>query len=243
MPIYMTSVRIDAQRLAEAKTAAVSLARTLQDALWKASTFTDKNLSPEGVAAKRSELAAHFREAASTDLSTLRHNVTSARDYLHKAVAENVTAPIDAGDAIRLEQKWRQAERMLDAGMDLQKVLATADEATTRAILEFGPSWAAATGYRPPTLEEGIGAAFSDADPAAPGAWVTRAAHSRLADVTADPNLAELLRAANAADQQVAVAAPYLEAAQGLVEGRAADLLGAAIASRAAEADAALAAA
>ena len=124
---------------------------------------------------------------------------------------------------------------MVISPMDLHKVLATADEATTRAILEFGPSWAAATGYRPPTIEEGIADALSDADPTTPGAWVIQAAHLRLADVTTDPAVAELLRAANAADQQAAVAAPFVEAARGLVEYGRADMLGAAIASRVAE--------
>ena len=231
MTIYLTSVRLHAKDTARAKDTALSLARGLQDALGKAASFTDPHLSPEGLAAKRAELAGHFREAARTDLENTRRTVTAASEYLRNAVDENVVAPTDPGAAIRLEQKWRQAERMLDAGIEARDVLKGADELMTRAILEFGPSWAAATGHKPRSVGEAIGDALSSSEAPAPGAWLTRQARARLAEVTSDASLAELLALAGAAEAQVAAAQPYLDAAENLIADRPADMLGAAIAS------------
>ncbi|WP_448808352.1 hypothetical protein [Agromyces bauzanensis] len=140
MTIYITSVRLSAETIRTAREKASTLARSLSDALVRAWTFTDPNLSEQGVAAKRAELEAGFRAAAQTHLQKLTADVSNARQYLAQAARENTQLPDDAAGLIRAEQKWRQVEKILDAGGDLFTQIRTADADTALAIAEFGPS-------------------------------------------------------------------------------------------------------
>ncbi|WP_448002556.1 hypothetical protein [Agromyces bauzanensis] len=234
MTIYITSVRLSAETIRTAREKAATLARSLSDALVRAWTFTDPNLSEQGVAARRAELEATFRAAAQTDLQKLTADVSNARQYLAQAARENTQIPDDAAGLIRAEQKWRQVEKILDAGGDLFTQIRTADADTALAIAEFGPSWVQAQSVRPQGLTGAVAASLAahgvqDGDPAAA---VRRAVNARLADVTTDPSLAELLRIDAAADDQVAAAEPWLTAATNLVENGSADMLDAALASQ-----------
>ncbi|WP_022891237.1 hypothetical protein [Agromyces subbeticus] len=234
MTIYITSVRNAATRLAEARARSVTLARATADAIARARTYTDADLSPQGLASKRAEFESQFRAAASTDLAAIQAEMTQARQYLADATREHTQIPNDAAALIRAEQKWRQIERILDAGGDLRKQIRTADADTALAIAEHAPSWLeAASTTRGTGLYDAVANAFGATDET-PVNGVRRAAYARLADVSSDPALSELLRAEIAADSLQATAEPWLYAAGRLVEEGAADMLGAAVASEAA---------
>ncbi|GAA1768389.1 hypothetical protein [Agromyces humatus] len=237
MTIYITSVRSFAETIRNARERAATLARSLSDAIARARTFTDPDLSDQGVAAKRAELEATFRAAAQTDLQKLTAEVSHARQYLAQAARENTQLPNDAAGLIRAEQKWRQVEKILDAGGDLLSQIRTADADTALAIAEFGPSWVQAQSVRPQGLTGAVAAGLTPdgVQGGDPAASVRRAVSARLADVTTDPTLAELLRVDSAADGHVATVEPWLTAASNLVEYGTADLLGAALASQIAQ--------
>ena len=236
--IYTTSVRQAANTLSTAKDSAVKLARGLQDALSRAAAYHDPNMSDEGLSAKRAELSAQFKQAAQTDLNTLQTGVEHARTMLAQYARENTSIQLDPATLIRSEQLWRQVERQLDAGMEMRSILATADADTALAILEFGPSWAKASGYRPPNMQEAIEAVLTGAKAADAGAWVQRLAYKRIAETTSDAQLAELLNATAAADGQYATALPYLQATSSLIVNGSADMVGAGVASQLAEREA-----
>jgi hypothetical protein len=235
MPVYITSVRIHAQNLAKAKDSAIELSRGIRDALARANAFTDPNLSDIGLRAKRTELATEFREAAAVDLTKLRAGLENSRSYLAQTARENIRVPDTTDALVKAEIKWRQVERVLTAGGELRDLIATADFDTALAIAEFGPSWAQANDYRPAGLTDRISTAMYGGRTPDPTAWLTRAVYTRVAEVAPDPALAELAREAMAADTRYATAEPYLDAGQSFVDHGSADMLGAAIASRAAE--------
>lgn len=230
MPIYTTSVRNAAQTLSAAATGASTLARQLGDALARASTYRDETLSETGLASKRQELRTEFRAAAGNDLAALRGKVTAAAEYLAEQSVANLPMPADAVGMMRLQNAWANVERLLAAGKDIRTVLADADITTALAVREFGGAWLEAQSFRPPTLWDAIEGWLGKEHTSAT-AWLERAVNARIADITPNGDLAELLRAANAAPGQVAAAQPWLDAAGGLVEGRTADMTGAAIAS------------
>lgn len=138
--------------------------------------------------------------------------------------------PSDAAGMMQLSNKWANVERLLNAGKDIRAILADADITTTLAIREFGGAWIEASEFRPANLWEAV-QAYLGKEKTSPNAWLERAVNNRIAEITPDANLAELLRGANVADAQVAVAQPYLDAAEPFAEHGTGNLMGAAIAS------------
>ncbi|MDQ0576460.1 hypothetical protein [Agromyces albus] len=237
MTIYITSVRIAAETMRTARERASTLAKQLSDALGKARTFTDPNLSPQGVAEKRVELESTFRAAAATDLAKLRGETVQARDYLASTAAEHTRLADDPAALIRAEQKWRQVERILAAGGDLLQQIRKADPDTALAIAEFAPSWAEAQSTRPHGLQGAVGNALgAAASEVAPG--IRRNVYARLAEITPDAALAETLRGTLTAEQGAAGAEPWLYAAGQLIDAGHTDILGAAISAQLAESEA-----
>ncbi|WP_404475132.1 hypothetical protein [Microbacterium aerolatum] len=231
MTIYITTVRGAAERLATAHANASALAKGIRDALGKAAAFTDPNLSDQGLVAKRQELAQEFRDAARADYNNLAENVAWGRRTLAEHARENVQIPDEPAALIRAQQKWQQVEQRLNAGQDLPTIMRTADEVTARAVAEFAPSWASAQYDRPEGLDGAVRAWLGET-PSDASEWIQRAAYRRLAEVARDPNARELFAAETAAERQAKMAQPWLTVSESLVEGRAADFLGAAIASQ-----------
>lgn len=238
MTIYGSTVRLHAQRLAEATSRATALSRSLHDALSRAASYRNPDLTPEALQTKRSAMASEFRAAADAELAQLRSDLNASQAYLAGAAREHAAIPSDPAALIQAEQKWRQVQTMLDAGIELRDVLSTADEQTTRAIAEFGPSWATAKGYRPSYMEERIDRAMFGGEAFSVAGWVQESAYKRLADVTTDPDLGELLTAASNAEANIAPARPYLDAVQSRAAGGPVDMMATAVASQIAAADA-----
>lgn len=230
MPIYSASVRNAAQTLSAATTEAATLARQLGDALGRATTYRDDSLSETGLAAKRAELRTEFRAAGGNDLAALNGKVTAAAKYLAEQAVANLPMPADAVGMMQLSNKWANVERLLNAGKDIRAILADADITTALAVREFGGAWIEASSFRPADLWEAV-EVYLGKEKTSPNAWLERAVNARIAEITPDANLAELLRAANIADAQVATARPYLDAAESFAQQGAGNLMGAAIAS------------
>lgn len=229
MTIWITSVRQHAKSAQEAPRKASALANALRDRLSAAALFTDPNLSDEGLANKRRELADAVRAEAESLLAQYRHEAAAAREYLQAQAKENTRIPDDAAALIRAEQRWRQVERVLEAGGDLHAEIRNADAVTVTAILEHAPSYLAAKHYRPPGLGE---AAFGEREPRHIGDGHLATAYRRLAQLSPDPALSELLIAATTAPALEDAAAPWHNAVDSMVTSGGADLLAAAIASQ-----------
>lgn len=229
MTIWTTSIRQSAQTAKEAPRKASALAATLRQRLNDAARFTDPNLSEQGIASKRRELASSIRAEAEPLLAKYRQEASSARDYLQQQAAEHTRIADDPAALIRAEQRWRQVERILDAGGDLHAELRHADAATVTAILEHAPSYLAAKNHRAPSLGE---AAFGDKSPRTIGDGYQAAAYRRLAEISSDPALSELFTAATTASALHAAAEPWHNAVDSMVTTGGADMLAAAIASK-----------
>lgn len=228
--IWIGSVRIDAEILAKAGQNAAELTKVMRSEIDRAKADKNPNLSEHG--RRQNELA--FREAGKTDLTNLANRIASARSYLTEQAKQHARIPDEAAALIRSEQKWRHAERMLDAGQDLRDVLSNADADTARAIAEFAPSWAAAKDYRP----GGIGGAIAKwmgETPAETVDVIRNSVYARLAKVDPDPDARELFAAAAVADAQTAVAQPWLAAAERISETGVADILSTSISAQIAQ--------
>ncbi len=224
MPIHTYSVRNAADTLAGGTQAATKLARSLFDALGRAAVYRDPNLSDAGLESKRQELRAEFRAAGGNDLAALKAKLTDAGDYLRDQASTNLPYPTDTVGMMQLSNRWANVERLLDAGKDIRSILGEADVTTALAIREFGGAWVEANSFRPPTVWDAV-TDWLGAAHASPNTWLDQAVNARIAQVTPDTNLAELLRAANAAPAHLATAQPYLDAVASLSAGGSADLL------------------
>lgn len=230
MTIYITTVRGAAERLSKAHTNASAFAKEMRAELNKAASHTDPHLSAEGLTAKRRELAQASRDAGRVNFDKIAENVEWAQKSLAAAARENVRIADDPAALIRAQQRWAQVQQRLDAGQDLHTLLRDADETTARAIAEFAPSWASAKYTRPEGLEPSIRAWLGETPDDAVSS-IHRAVYRRLADASSDPNARELFAAAEAAETQVAIAQPWLDAGRGLVDQGPVDFLAASIAS------------
>lgn len=237
MTISITTARMAAERLAKAKEQAHSLTQSLHDALGKATTFQDPHLSPEGLTAKRAELRTEFRNAGRVDYDKIASGVTWARQQLTEQAKTVAALPMDAAALMQAQMRWEQTRILLDSGRDFRDILKTADEVTVRAIVEYAPSWLTAQSTLPDALTKALSPGDEPTIPAAVNA-VRQLAYRRLAEVTPDAEHREILTAEVAADTQTAIAQPWLDAAQRMVTGEPANLLGAAIAARVAEGEA-----
>ena len=230
MTIHITTVRGARERLANAHSNASGFAKNLREALNRATSHTDPHLSDEGLAAKRRELAQAFRDAGRVDYDKIASDIAWASKSLADAARENVAIADDPAALIRAEQRWRQVQQRLDAGQALATILRDADETTARAVAEFGPSWASAKFTRPAEIDGSIRAWLGET-PQDATASITQAVYRRLAEVSTDPNARELFSAAQAAEQQVAVAQPWLDTGKNLLDQAPADFLSASLVS------------
>lgn len=236
--IFTTSIRMNEERVRQAPAKAAQLARALQDALGRAHSYTDPNLSQSGLEAKRRELATEFRQAATNDMNALREETKSSREYLASiAVAVRPKIENDPAALIRAQQKWEQARMQLEAGVPIVELLRKSDVETTIAVEEFAPSWIAAKNYRTPELSqriyEGLGMHTPDEEPEP---YVNRVITERLAELS-PPDIAFVISAAAAAGAQERAAEPWLGYAGRLVEGQHADAVGTAISASMAAAE------
>jgi hypothetical protein len=219
-----------ANTLAGASTRASAFTRSLVDALNAARSFTDPNLSPAGISAARAEKEAIIRQGATAELEAITTDLTNSRDQLLRYAAEASRIPDDAAALIRAEQRWRQVERILEAGGNLSEQIRVADHDTARAIAEFAPGYLAAkaTAQRPATLADAYERTVTGAT-VDHGAAIRPAVYARLAQTSAVPEERELMAAAATAVTNHGTAAPWLSAASEIAAGGSANILDAAV--------------
>lgn len=120
---------------------AVVLKHQLEADLAAAHSHTDTNLTPDGLAKKRNELARAARDRAAVALDALRTQMSVEADA-SSAHAAKVRPKLPDGSV--LQRKWDQARMQLEAGIPLQRVVSSADADTLAAIKEWAPTWLAA---------------------------------------------------------------------------------------------------
>ncbi|MHB8297972.1 MAG: hypothetical protein ACYDDW_05260 [Dermatophilaceae bacterium] len=170
-----------------------SLQQGLNTNLAQARGYADPSLSPEGLQARRQELANAVRAAAAPPLAALRAEVSSeaqtAADALSAALPK---AGTDANATARTAAKWTQVAMKLDAGIPLADIVSRAGVDELHAIADYAPSWVEAASFK-------AGAGRGSPGQEAPDhTTLFRSVDSRLAELTG-PTAVAALSAANEA--------------------------------------------
>jgi hypothetical protein len=171
-----------------------ALRRELDAAQQRANAFTDPDLTPAGLQARREQIVATARQAAGPVLEQLRAG--AARDAAALTGRAAQLLPQQAADAdttARVGARWAAIQPLLAAGKPLRDVLASADAETAHAIASYGPSFAEAAAYRPGQGDQ----------PAPDHGPLLRAVDARLAALSGPDAVAALV----AAHESAAVAA------------------------------------
>ncbi|GGV83855.1 hypothetical protein GCM10010294_60880 [Streptomyces griseoloalbus] len=109
-----------------------------------AQNFTDPNLSPEGLEARRRELAQQARQLGATLADALGREVQRAA-LVARDAADRHTAAGDTNEQLlaelRLSRAWERARAQLDAGAALSEVIESADVDTLRALRTEYPAY------------------------------------------------------------------------------------------------------
>jgi hypothetical protein len=134
------------------------LQRSYDAAIAQANAFTDPELSAEGSAKRRADLAAAARTSYKGKLDQLaREFKAEAADAKRVGQEAIPAAPTDTAQA------WGRAKMLLDAGQSLQQIVAKADPALLHAVTEWGPTYLEAEAYK--GRSDGFAAVAVDAGP------------------------------------------------------------------------------
>jgi hypothetical protein len=160
----------------------VEVRRRLDNALGKARTFRDPDLTDEANQRRRTELADTARKQAAADLDRIERETRTAGEQI-RAHADQATAPgrRDATEQLLTETRqgraWDRARALLDAGRSITDVIGTADLDTLHALRAELPTYLAAQRTKP---ERMAGADWAEADPAPVLRSIDRALVDRL---------------------------------------------------------------
>lgn len=195
-----------AQTLASARTRAADLARELNGAITAAAAFRDPNFTDDANAQKRRDIEKAVREQAAVNLADQRERVSGSLKLVRYA-AEKARPRVveEPASLIRSEQKWRQVQTQLQAGVALPSIIASADLPTLLAIEDWMPAQVTADVAR---MYPGLNAIAKSADPKAA---IARLVTQRLVEVV-DPDVAEDLRNASQAESSAAAAQVWHDA-------------------------------
>ncbi|BAS10401.1 hypothetical protein AHiyo4_38230 [Arthrobacter sp. Hiyo4] len=119
------------------------LKRSFEIATSEAKTYANPDLSPEGLAKKRDELAAKAVAEHKAKLEDLTRSFNRDAAVAKEAGLKEIpAAPADTSQA------WGRAKMLLDAGQSLQHLVANADPAMLHALTEWGPTYLEAEAYK-----------------------------------------------------------------------------------------------
>lgn len=236
MTINSAHVRHYRQQLRDAPSTAAALARELGDGLKAVASYNDPDLTAEALRNRRADRREAFMAEAQQRVPGYRTGFERARDYLLTEAKTHTQFPAgDVAAVVIATQKWNGIVRMIDAGAPLSRLISgVTDVPTLLAIAEYGPMLAAADSYKEPEVSDRLlsdSMAGRQSDPLAGGAWVQDAVWSRIAEVTPDSALADLLNGALEAGPLCAIADPLLQAAENYATHGSADVLSAQIQS------------
>ncbi|MCL2515287.1 MAG: hypothetical protein FWF16_05005 [Microbacteriaceae bacterium] len=187
-----------------AKVAAEAARRATRD-YSAARTHLDKHLSPDGNREANRRAAQGILAAASADAQSQRARNRAAVDYLTSAAAEVRPKIADTADALAVARgDWDNIRSRIDRGTSIPALLEGATLGEALAFEKWGPDLMASKTPAPgPALDRALQGTTDDRPDYS--ALITE----RLAAL-ATPDVAEVLRAAQAAPRQVAAADPYL---------------------------------
>jgi len=201
---------------------AATLKQQLQSDMSAAHTYRDPNLSPEGLSAKRAELAKAARERHATALASLRTRM----DAEARAAADRAERSRPQADADTLARKWEQVRMRLGAAIPLQRIVAKADAETLAAIREYAPTWFEVQHEK----RQPSGLTRNDADVSVSMRQLTNTIDARLIEI-GDAATAEAIKADREARAAVAEFDNHAAYVDGVTSGRGGDALGSAVAA------------
>lgn len=168
------------------------IARNLSSSLNAAASFTDPDLSDQGIQKKRAELRETAVAKARAEYNQLAANATTYRDSA-RAQVDRLHNLMDRGTAADREVTFRRVAMLLDAGRGLADVIAEATPAELHAIEEWGPTWARAQATKPGGIDK---LHFAEPDTG----WIADAVMARRAE-GGNPAYANLQEAEEALQQ------------------------------------------
>ncbi len=201
---------------------AATLKRQLQADMSAAQSHRDPNLSPEGLSAKRAELAKAARERHAGTLAALRTRMEAEA----RTAAERAEKARPQADAATLARKWEQVRMRLDAAIPLQRIVAKADAETLAAIREYAPTWFDVQHAK----GQPTGLDYNAADVSTALHQLGNSIDARLIEI-GDEATAEAIKADREARAAVAEFAQHVAYMDGVMSGRGGDALGSAVAA------------
>jgi hypothetical protein len=158
---------------------ALDVRRRYEEAEQAARTYTDPNLSAEGLERRRAEMRDRARAALAEDVAELERTAARAADTVRRAAAAADQGPTDPSEALLAEMRqsraWDRARLLLESGRPVGEVIASADLDTLRALRAELPAYLTAQTERPAGTE---GGSWTEVDTAA----VARTVEKTLAD-------------------------------------------------------------
>lgn len=114
--------------------------RDYQAALTAARAFTDPNLSPAGVQARRNEMV----QEAEDQIRAKRHSIAeTAKTVAEQAKASAAKLRPTITDRAEVAARWEQLRYRLDGGAAIGELMGQTDTAGMLALLDYGPSYLA----------------------------------------------------------------------------------------------------
>lgn len=119
------------------------LKRSFNVTIAEARNYTNPDLSAEGLAKRRADLAAAATADHKAQLEQLTRDLQrEAADTKNAAQAQLPPAPADTSQA------WGKVKMLLDAGRSLHQIVENAEPAVLHAITEWGPTYLEAESYK-----------------------------------------------------------------------------------------------
>lgn len=121
------------------KKQADTLNRDYADAIVKARTFEDNDLTPEALMKRRAHHLASTQQAHAEKAEKLRTDASTAVYYTEGRLSRPSIDWDSSASIAKAEAKWRHAQELMTAGMTLDEVIATADTDMLAALYENAP--------------------------------------------------------------------------------------------------------
>lgn len=119
------------------------LQRSTRIAIAEANSYANPDLSAEGLAKKRADLAAKVTSEHRNKLDDLMRSFKREAEAAKEAARKEIPAP--PADTANV---WARAKMLLDAGQSLQYVVAHAEPTMLHALTEWGPTYLEAEAYK-----------------------------------------------------------------------------------------------
>jgi hypothetical protein len=182
---------------------AIALMRDVEATRTSIASFTDPDLSEQGIAQRRQAGLKALREQLPERVEALARKAESERSRFEEAFsAARPRLPQTADARMIAQQKWSQVKLLLDSGRPIQDLIKRADVDTALAIEEFAPS------YLEARLPAPTGVMRHGEEP--PHVDLAPLVENRLAELVGS-DLATKLSDARESIRDHAMSAPYLQ--------------------------------